>query len=142
MVRIMFIVCLCMSMLACQKKIVKETVYVDKPTPVYVVPEPPVVTRPILKIDTLSIADKNDPGRLAQAIAASMIQLKGYIKELETVYNKYIEISKEGKQSLSTILPSQEAASPYTWDFASWKKYYDSLNLTTETNDAKPDSTK
>lgn len=132
----------CFALMACNpKKIVKEVQYVDKPIPVYIVPEPAKVTRPKLHVDMLSNVDKNDPGRYAQALSASVIQLKGYIKELETVYNKYIELYEEGKQKLSTVLP-EPAPSVYSWGVEDWKKYYNSLNFTTKEPNAAADSTK
>ena len=58
-------------------------------------PAPPRVQRPVLVIESLSPADRADPGKVAQAYKASFIQLRGYTENLEQILKQYDATSQE-----------------------------------------------
>ena len=72
---------------------VKEVEIQEVKVPFLYCPAPPRVSRPILVIDTLTPADRADPGKVAQAYKASFIQLRGYAVNLEQILAQYNETS-------------------------------------------------
>lgn len=84
----------------------KEIVYVDKPIPFYIVPEPPQIKRPEYAMDNIK-ADKitlrNNPGLVSRAIILTMKQKDEYIILLEDIINKYRELSVESKTKLREL---------------------------------------
>lgn len=57
--------------------------------PVLVCPKPPEVARPDLEIYKLTKEDMNDPGKVAQAVKITLVQLQSYGILLETVIETY-----------------------------------------------------
>ena len=57
--------------------------------PVYSCPAPRDISRPALAIDSLTPADKTNPGKVGQAYKATVKTLQGYAAELETELNAY-----------------------------------------------------
>jgi hypothetical protein len=67
--------------------------------PILVCPMPPKVSRPELEIYKLSEKDLNDPGKVAQAIKVTLVQLQSYSIILETIIETYKNTS-EGYDAL------------------------------------------
>jgi hypothetical protein len=101
-------------------------VYKDVAYPVYVVPAPPPVNRPVLIVDTLTPAESEDPGIVLRAQRATSEQKNGYITELELIINKYRELATASAANLARLLgPTVAELPPQTLDSAStdeWKK--------------------
>lgn len=92
-------------------------VYKDVAYPVYVVPAPPVVTRPVLIIDTLTPDEAKDPGTVLRAQRATSEQKNGYIAQLELIVSKYSELAVSSKANLDKMLgPLASALPPQTLD--------------------------
>ena len=105
--------------------------YQDVATPVYIVPAPPVVTRPALVTDTLTPAQRAQPGVVLQAEQASWAQVMGYIEQLETIVQKYGQLSVESKKNLDAFLAAHPEMKVTAKDLDSasvseWKKIFES----------------
>lgn len=74
-----------------------HVVYQTVNKPVYYVPAPPHVTRPVLDINTLPSAQQNDIGQLVAAYKISIKELEDYAIQLETIINKYDTLSKSNQ---------------------------------------------
>jgi len=98
----------------------KTIQYKDVAYPVYVVPTPPEVSRPALEIDKLTPDQRADAGLVLKAQRATDEQKDGYIAQLETIVQKYRELSAISKANLDRILGKPEAAKvPQALDSAS-----------------------
>ena len=84
----------------CGKTLIK-TEYKDKYIPVMVVPKATTNGRPELEINKLTEAEKADDGIYAKALTATAEQLKGYIRELETVIDKYNDLAAASALNLA-----------------------------------------
>lgn len=77
--------------------VITRTVEVKVPVPIPA-PTPPEVARPQLAINQLTVADKQDPGKVVICYEATIKQLIGYAEQLETILDGYrhkmIEVSK------------------------------------------------
>ena len=62
--------------------------------PVLVCPKPPEIKRPELEIYKLTDEDMNDPGKVAQAVKITLVQLQSYGILLETVLETYKNTSE------------------------------------------------
>ena len=74
-----------------KEKIQKEEV------PVYVIPAPPVVDRPILETSKLTAEDRKDLNKVAKAMTIAKEELEEYADSLEKIVNKYRELSNTSK---------------------------------------------
>lgn len=94
-----------------------KTVYVDKDIPVYVVPKPPAIIKPVLAIDLLTVAQQDDIGELTKAYSISLKQAMQYACQLKNVVDKYDDLSAKNPTlitpaptpvdfSLTTVAPS------------------------------------
>ena len=70
-----------------------STQVVEINTPILYTPRPPILDRPDLIIHELSPAERNNPGTVAQFYKATLLQLLGYVEELESVIDGYTTIS-------------------------------------------------
>ena len=76
--------------------------------PVLVCPAPPIVKRPDLEIYKLTEQDLNDPGKVAQAVKITLVQLQSYSILLETIIRTYKNTSEaydELRQELEHRFP-------------------------------------
>lgn len=64
-------------------------------TPVLSCPAPPVVERPKLLAAELEQTDINDPGKVVQIYAATILQLQGYAEQLEAIVETYKKAAQE-----------------------------------------------
>ena len=92
MVKYLSICLLALMLVSCATQPTK-TVYVDKNIPVYIVPAPPKVEKPILIINSLTDAQKNNIGELTKAYAISLKQTMQYACKLKNIVDKYTELS-------------------------------------------------
>lgn len=81
----------------------KKIVYKEVPYPVYVVPAPPEIERPVLQIHKLTDEQKAIDGEILKAERASVVQLLSYIDELELIVGKYRELSVESSKNLDRL---------------------------------------
>lgn len=72
-------------------------------TPVLYSPPPPEFDRPDLIIHELTEAQKRDPGQVVKYYRATVIQLLGYVEQLETVVESYDTVSDTLQESATTI---------------------------------------
>lgn len=63
--------------------------------PVLICPKPPDIEKPDLEIYKLTEEDRKDPGKVAQAIKITLIQLQSYGVLLETIVKTYKNTSEE-----------------------------------------------
>lgn len=101
---------LTVALVGCSKEENVRTVYKNVPVPVYVVPQPPVITRPVLATETLTVEQKTVPGEVLKAERASVIQLQGYIHQLELYYGLTGQLAKTSSGVLKQLeLPEPRA---------------------------------
>ncbi len=95
---------------ACVPKTIIKTEYVEKRVPVNAVPAPPKVERPVYETSKLTPEDRKDIGKVTQAVTTESKQKDGYIEILETVINKYKELSEKAEILVAPLLlPAPEA---------------------------------
>jgi hypothetical protein len=93
LIKIAIAVIACSVLSACATTSPK-IVYVDKPTPVIVTPEPPVLLRPGLEVNNLTTSQKESDGEIAKAYVISVDQLIEYSSILEEIIEQYRKLSK------------------------------------------------
>ncbi len=120
MKNILSVILLSLFLLGCDT--VGKVKYVNVPTPVYVVPAPPAVQRPVLAIDLLTPEQRSDAGVVAQAQRATVVQKNGYIEQLELILNRYASLSAESQANLNKMLginaptvPTLDSATDEEW---------------------------
>lgn len=89
----------------------ERIVYRDTPKPVYVVPNPPEIQRPVLATETLTPEQQQNPGLVLQAQTAAVEQLHGYIDELEAIVKKYRDLATVSAEQLRQIIAEHQASS-------------------------------
>lgn len=82
----------------------ERIVYRDTPKPVYIVPAPPAVQRPVLATENLTPEQRADPGIVLQAEHAAVEQLHGYIDQLEAVIKKYSDLATISADNLRRLM--------------------------------------
>lgn len=102
------------ALVGCKTDGEPQIVYKTVNVPVYIVPAPPPVERPKLVLETTPVEQLNSSdAAYVKALAASFNQLAGYVKELETVYNKYMQLAAisaqnvlpENLRTINTVTP-------------------------------------
>ena len=112
-----------------------RTEYKDVYLPIYTVPEPPMIERPILPVNTLTAEQKDNDGELVKAAMTSVALQSGYIKELEKIIETYKKISDENKKYLPINLqfsesPATHAVSDaFSWTYEQWLGYYKNIQI-------------
>ena len=112
-----------------------RTEYKDVYLPIYTVPEPPMIERPILPVNTLTAEQKDNDGELVKAAMTSVALQSGYIKELEKIIETYKKISDENKKYLPINLqfsesPATNAVSDaFSWTYEQWLGYYKNIQI-------------
>lgn len=86
----------------------RETIYVDKPIPFYVVPAPPEIVKPNFLYKQYTSEEKKaelkqSPGLAARVTRLSLEQYEKYTLVLELVINKYQELSIKSKKKLEEL---------------------------------------
>ena len=135
-----FIFCTFILLSGCATQKIR-TEYKDVYLPIYTVPEPPVIEKPILSINSLTNEEKNDDGVLVKAAMASVADQSGYIKQLEKVIETYKKISDENKKYLppnllfSEIPLMSSAQSAFDWTYEQWLAYYKNIQALNKIED-------
>ena len=112
-----------------------RTEYKDVYLPIYTVPEPPMIERPILPVNTLTAEQKDNDGELVKAAMTSVALQSGYIKELEKIIETYKKISDENKKYLPINLqfsesPATNAVSDaFSWTYEQSLGYYKNIQI-------------
>lgn len=88
---------LCLILIQSCSLLPTKTEYVRISYPILVCPESPVLVKPDLYINKLTQADAKNYGKVARYYQISLIQLSGYIKELELVVDRYNKTSESYK---------------------------------------------
>jgi hypothetical protein len=101
--RLLFTILLVLTLTACNCKPIIETIYKDKYVPILYVPEPPKIIVPEYYANTLTEEQKNDIGELTKAYVISSQEQKNHIKNLETVYNLYVDLAEKSKKRLEAL---------------------------------------
>lgn len=92
MARIITIILLLFVLVGCGTKPIRiKTEIQESYVPILYCPAPPEIKRPVLAIDLMTEEQLNDPGELVKHYKATIIQLQGYITELETIRDSYDE---------------------------------------------------
>lgn len=92
---------LAVSLAACKTKSDPKIVYKTVNVPVYIVPAPPPIERPVLVLESTPLEQLNSSdAAYVKALVASFKQLTGYAEELETVYNKYMQLAAISAQNV------------------------------------------
>lgn len=100
--KLLIAVVLVLTLSACGPQQVK-TVYKDKYVPILYVPTPPKITVPEYYANSLTEEQKNDIGELTKAYIISSHQQHNHIKNLEKVYNLYVELSESSEERLKKL---------------------------------------
>jgi hypothetical protein len=101
--RLLFAILLILTLSACKCEPTIKTIHDDKYVPILYVPEPPKVIVPEYYANTLTEEQKNDIGELTKAYVISSQEQKNYIKNLETVYNLYVDLAEKSKKQLEAL---------------------------------------
>lgn len=98
----LFVSLLAVALAGCKtKQDTPQIVYKTVNVPVYIVPAPPTVERPVLTLETTSPEVlRSSDAAYVKALAASFEQITGYAKQLEAVYNKYKELAAISAQNV------------------------------------------
>jgi len=75
-----------------ERKVTTQVVKVQ--TPVLYSPKPPLIDRPDLLIHDMTIDQRNDAGSVAKYYKATVLQLLGYVEQLEEALDSYNVISE------------------------------------------------
>jgi hypothetical protein len=132
LINLSFLFFIVISLSGCATQKVR-TEYKDVYLPVYTVPEPPVIEKPILPINALTTEERNDDGILVKAAMASVAEQSGYIKQLEKIIETYKKISDDNKKYLppnllfSEIPLMSSAQSAFDWTYEQWLAYYKNI---------------
>lgn len=102
----------------CESKTIQ---YKDVPYAVYVVPAPPAHKRPVLETEKLTPQQRLDAGEVLRAERASSIQKNGYILQLETILDKYMDLAKVSEDNLQR-LTGKDAENLDSKTNEEWKK--------------------
>jgi hypothetical protein len=108
MKKILILLTISIFLSACKTTPDRETVYVDKPIPFYIVPKPPKVERPQFLYTQYSTPEKkkelkDNPGKAVRIATLSLKQYEEYIVILESVINKYDELADKSKNKLDQL---------------------------------------
>lgn len=128
MKKILLIVAIALTITACEGG-PANIAYKDVPYPVYVVPAPNIPPRPALAVDSLTPTQKQDAGTVLQADSATVVQMKGYVQELETILNKYAElaiVSQSNLNAANVLAGKPKTTSPTLSSMTTdeWKKLF------------------
>jgi hypothetical protein len=104
MVKYILIAFMAVGLASCMDQPVK-TVYRDKNIPIYVVPKAPAVNPPVLVVNTLTDAQKNDPGELSKAYAISLKQAMQYACQLKSIVDTYAELAQNVPTPIMPVFP-------------------------------------
>lgn len=119
-IKILAIVAISVLLSGCAHDQLVRTEYVEKQVPRNAVPAPPDTDKykPVSETDKLTAEDRMDIGKVTQAVTVDSKQKDGYIKILETVINKYRELSEKAEIEVAPLtLPPQatvEVGTPET----------------------------
>jgi hypothetical protein len=105
MKKLIAIICMGLVLSACTPAEVK-TVYKDKDVPIYIVPAPPIVQKPVLYLSTMTTAQQDDIGELAKGYKTTLTQVIQYACKLQLIVDKYAMLAASGPTLISpTVAP-------------------------------------
>lgn len=84
----------------------------EKEVPVFKVPVPPTVDKPVLQVESLTTEQMENPNLVSQAYVLSLVSAELYALQLKTIVDKYKELSKNNTEILNVEIPKELPTKP------------------------------
>lgn len=103
-IKLLSVIAFALLAVGCAHKPIIKYEYIEKKVPVIAVPAPPAVERPVYETSKLTSEDRKHLGTVAHAAVTEIKQKDGYILILESIINKYKELSEKSEIKVEPLV--------------------------------------